>query len=67
MADEDDSRTPLDDAENEAPKQPGRAGDEGLGTRTGAVDGPDEGGPGLGKEKGSGGQDDIGESGRGRH
>jgi hypothetical protein len=27
----------------------------------------DEGGPGLGKEKGSGGQDDIGESGRGRH
>lgn len=47
--------------------QKGRRGEEGLGTRTGAVDGPEEGGPGLGKEKGSGGQDDIGESGRGRH
>ncbi len=53
--------------ENEAPTEKEGAGDEGLGTRTGAVDGPQEGGPGLGKEEGTGGESDIGESGRGRH
>jgi hypothetical protein len=67
MAEEDDQKTSLDDAETEAPKQNEGAGDEGLGTRTGAVDGPQEGGPGLGQEEGTGGEADIGESGRGRH
>ena len=67
MADEDDQKTSLDDAESEAPKQKEGSGDEGLGTTTGAVDGPQEGGPGLGQEEGTGGKADIGESGRGRH
>jgi len=64
MAEEDD-RTKADE-EIEAPTQ-GEAGDEGLGTQTGAVDGPQEGGPGLGQEAGTGGEADLGDSGRGRH
>ena len=67
MAEEEDQKPPLDDDDSEAPKQEERAGDEGWGTRTGAVDGPQEGGPGLGQEEGTGGKADIGESGRGRH
>ena len=64
MAAEDDRTT---DEETQAPMQKKGAGDEGLGTRTGAVDGPQEGGPGLGDEEGTGGEADSGESGRGRH
>ena len=67
MAEEEDQKPPLDDDESEAPKQEEGAGDEGLGTRTGAMDGPQQGGPGLGQEEGTGGKADIGESGRGRH
>jgi hypothetical protein len=67
MAGVDDQKAPLGDADSEAPKQKEGAGDEGLGTKTGAVDGPQEGGPGLGQEEGTGGKADIGESGRGRH
>jgi len=61
MADEDDRTTP-DDDETET-----ETGEQGLGTRTGAVDGPQEGGPGLGQEEGTGGESDTGDSGRGRH
>ena len=60
MADEDDRTTPDDETETEA-------GEKGLGTQTGAVDGPQEGGPGLGQEEGTGGEADTGDSGRGRH
>ncbi|MDX6723022.1 MAG: hypothetical protein QOD73_1426 [Solirubrobacteraceae bacterium] len=63
MAEEEDPRAD----EAQAPMQKEGAGDEGLGTRTGAVDGPQEGGPGLGDEEGTGGESDIGVSGRGRH
>lgn len=64
MPDEDPQTT---SDKTEAPPQKERAGDKGLGTETGAVDGPEEGGPGLGQEEGTGGEADIGDSGRGRH
>lgn len=63
MAEED--RRATGDEEVESTEQD--SGDEGLGTRTGAVDGPEEGGPGLGQEEGTGGEADAGDSGRGRH
>ena len=65
MPEDEDRKRP--DDEVEAPTQEEGAGEEGLGTRTGAVDGPQEGGPGAGQEEGSGGKADVGESGRGRH
>jgi hypothetical protein len=67
MAEEDDPTTSPDDAESETLEPQESEGEQGLGTRSGAVDGPQEGGPGLGQEEGTGGKADIGESGRGRH
>jgi hypothetical protein len=63
---EEDERDTTGNGETEAPTQD-ESGEEGLGTRTGAVDGPEEGGTGLGQEEGGGDKDDLGQSGRGRH
>ena len=46
MAEEDNRTTPPDDGDSETPEQQAGDGEQGLGTRSGAVDGPQEGGPG---------------------